>query len=117
MNIKFIAFFFIIRLINLKLLFDDKLVVKKIIIFSIVKLLSKFFKSSFKKQKENFSSKTDIINMLEGAGFSRSNPYYIVKQGKVCKNPNYLIFQSDFLFRLLKWLSHQMQLDFNYYVK
>ena len=29
------------------------------------------------------SSKTDIINMLEGAGFSRSNPYYIVKQGKV----------------------------------
>ncbi|CAF1148950.1 unnamed protein product, partial [Adineta ricciae] len=28
-------------------------------------------------------NKTDIINMLEGAGFSRSNPYYIVKQGKI----------------------------------
>ncbi len=26
--------------------------------------------------------------MLEGAGFSRSNPYYIVKQGKVCVNTN-----------------------------
>lgn len=23
------------------------------------------------------------MNLLEGAGFSRSNPYYIVKQGKV----------------------------------
>jgi len=28
-------------------------------------------------------SKTDILNFLETAGFSRSNPYYIVKQGKV----------------------------------
>ncbi|CAF0914435.1 unnamed protein product [Adineta ricciae] len=28
-------------------------------------------------------NKTDIVNMLEGAGFSRSNPYYIVKQGKI----------------------------------
>ena len=28
-------------------------------------------------------SKTDVINMLESAGFSRSNPYYIVKQGKI----------------------------------
>ncbi|XP_054166872.1 structural maintenance of chromosomes protein 3-like [Oppia nitens] len=26
---------------------------------------------------------SDIVNMLEAAGFSRSNPYYIVKQGKV----------------------------------
>ena len=30
----------------------------------------------------NFS-KTDVMNLLESAGFSRSNPYYIVKQGKV----------------------------------
>ena len=29
-------------------------------------------------------SKADIMNLLESAGFSRSNPYYIVKQGKVC---------------------------------
>ena len=28
-------------------------------------------------------SKSDVMNLLEGAGFSRSNPYYIVKQGKV----------------------------------
>ena len=29
------------------------------------------------------TKKADIINMLESAGFSRSNPYYIVAQGKV----------------------------------
>ncbi|VDM02243.1 unnamed protein product [Schistocephalus solidus] len=28
-------------------------------------------------------SKADVMNMLESAGFSRSNPYYIVKQGKI----------------------------------
>ncbi|XP_070540446.1 structural maintenance of chromosomes protein 3-like [Ptychodera flava] len=28
-------------------------------------------------------TKTDIMNLLESAGFSRSNPYYIVKQGKI----------------------------------
>ena len=28
--------------------------------------------------------RTDVLNLLETAGFSRSNPYYIVKQGKVC---------------------------------
>lgn len=27
--------------------------------------------------------KNDVMNLLESAGFSRSNPYYIVKQGKV----------------------------------
>ena len=30
-----------------------------------------------------FCSKSDVMNLLESAGFSRSNPYYIVKQGKV----------------------------------
>ena len=25
-----------------------------------------------------------MMNLLESAGFSRSNPYYVVKQGKVC---------------------------------
>jgi hypothetical protein len=29
--------------------------------------------------------------MLEGAGFSRSNPYYIVKQGKVRIDINFRI--------------------------
>eukprot|EP01104_Vermistella_antarctica_P010638 TRINITY_DN2847_c1_g2_i3.p1 TRINITY_DN2847_c1_g2~~TRINITY_DN2847_c1_g2_i3.p1 ORF type:complete len:870 (-),score=309.49 TRINITY_DN2847_c1_g2_i3:51-2660(-) len=28
-------------------------------------------------------NKNDIVNVLESAGFSRSNPYYIVQQGKV----------------------------------
>ncbi|KAH8018335.1 hypothetical protein HPB51_003056 [Rhipicephalus microplus] len=27
-------------------------------------------------------TRTDVMNLLESAGFSRSNPYYIVKQGK-----------------------------------
>ncbi|KAJ1655564.1 Structural maintenance of chromosomes protein 3 [Dispira simplex] len=29
------------------------------------------------------ATKTDIMNLLESAGFSRSNPYYIVPQGRV----------------------------------
>ena len=29
-------------------------------------------------------SRSDVMNLLETAGFSKSNPYYIVKQGKVC---------------------------------
>jgi len=28
-------------------------------------------------------SKSDVMNLLESAGFSRSNPYYIVPQGRV----------------------------------
>ncbi|XP_076824516.1 structural maintenance of chromosomes protein 3-like [Clavelina lepadiformis] len=28
-------------------------------------------------------TKSDVLNLLESAGFSRSNPYYIVKQGKI----------------------------------
>lgn len=27
--------------------------------------------------------KSDVMNLLESAGFSRSNPYYIVPQGRV----------------------------------
>ncbi|KAM3587033.1 Structural maintenance of chromosomes protein 3 [Umbelopsis sp. WA50703] len=40
-------------------------------------------------QKDEYSldgksaTKTDVMNLLEAAGFSRSNPYYIVPQGKV----------------------------------
>ncbi|TVU26548.1 hypothetical protein EJB05_29100, partial [Eragrostis curvula] len=30
-----------------------------------------------------FSTKTDVMNLLESAGFSRSNPYYVVQQGKI----------------------------------
>jgi structural maintenance of chromosome 3 (chondroitin sulfate proteoglycan 6) len=28
-------------------------------------------------------TKTEVVNLLESAGFSRSNPYYIVQQGKI----------------------------------
>ncbi|MCP5984745.1 hypothetical protein NL349_29275, partial [Klebsiella pneumoniae] len=28
-------------------------------------------------------TKSDVMNLLEAAGFSRSNPYYIVPQGRV----------------------------------
>ena len=28
-------------------------------------------------------TRNDVMNLLESAGFSRSNPYYIVKQGKI----------------------------------
>ena len=39
------------------------------------------------------------MNLLESAGFSRSNPYYIVKQGKV---KNVYLFQwnlfSDYIY-------------------
>ena len=30
-----------------------------------------------------FARKTEVMNLLESAGFSRSNPYYVVQQGKV----------------------------------
>lgn len=28
-------------------------------------------------------SKSEVMNLLESAGFSRANPYYVVQQGKV----------------------------------
>ena len=30
------------------------------------------------------ASKADVMNLLESAGFSKSNAYYIVPQGRVC---------------------------------
>ncbi|GAA5964873.1 hypothetical protein JCM3765_005807 [Sporobolomyces pararoseus] len=38
------------------------------------------------------SSKGEVMSMLESAGFSRSNPYYIVPQGRI----NHLTNQKDF---------------------
>lgn len=32
------------------------------------------------------ASKADVMNLLESAGFSKSNPYYIVPQGRVSDN-------------------------------
>lgn len=31
--------------------------------------------------------KTEVMNLLESAGFSRANPYYVVQQGKVSASP------------------------------
>lgn len=33
------------------------------------------------------ASKADVMNLLESAGFSKSNPYYIVPQGRVTQRP------------------------------
>jgi structural maintenance of chromosome 3 (chondroitin sulfate proteoglycan 6) len=32
--------------------------------------------------------KADVMNLLESAGFSKSNPYYIVPQGRVSTHPH-----------------------------
>ena len=32
---------------------------------------------------QKHTTKTEVVNLLESAGFSRSNPYYIVQQGKI----------------------------------
>ena len=39
-------------------------------------------KDEFRLNRKHLS-KTEVVNLLESAGFSRSNPYYIVRQGKV----------------------------------
>lgn len=37
------------------------------------------------------ASKADVMNLLESAGFSKSNPYYIVPQGRVIRRCYFLI--------------------------
>ncbi|WFD44305.1 Structural maintenance of chromosomes protein 3 [Malassezia psittaci] len=39
-------------------------------------------KDEYLIDKKN-ASKTEVVNLLESAGFSRSNPYYIVPQGRI----------------------------------
>ncbi|XP_011090267.1 structural maintenance of chromosomes protein 3-like isoform X2 [Sesamum indicum] len=39
----------------------------------------------------SFGWKTEVMNLLESAGFSRSNPYYVVQQGKTAS----LILMKD----------------------
>src|SRR5271155_5521742 len=38
-------------------------------------------KDEYSLDRKN-ATKTDVMNLLESAGFSRSNPYYIVPQGR-----------------------------------
>lgn len=40
------------------------------------------------------ASKADVMNLLESAGFSKSNPYYIVPQGRVSTSVYYPYYQS-----------------------
>ena len=41
------------------------------------------------------ASKADVMNLLESAGFSKSNPYYIVPQGRVRIPQSHLHFFSS----------------------
>lgn len=37
------------------------------------------------------TSKAEVMNLLESAGFSKANPYYIVPQGRVSPTPTWLM--------------------------
>lgn len=48
--------------------------------------------------------KTEVMNLLESAGFSRSNPYYVVQQGKVGVYLNFIICNiSTRVFKLISF--------------
>jgi hypothetical protein len=51
------------------------------------------------------------MNLLESAGFSRSNPYYIVKQGKVIKLLYIYIYEA-LLYGFQPPVSRGRSLDF-----
>jgi structural maintenance of chromosome 3 (chondroitin sulfate proteoglycan 6) len=46
------------------------------------------------------ASKADVMNLLESAGFSKSNPYYIVPQGRVSSTLCSLSLHTNYLPRL-----------------
>ena len=41
------------------------------------------FKMSRNLDDQVLCRRTEVVNLLESAGFSRANPYYVVQQGKV----------------------------------
>lgn len=41
------------------------------------------------------ASKADVMNLLESAGFSKSNPYYIVPQGRVIRQSSGSVAHAD----------------------
>lgn len=63
-----------------------------------------------------YHSKADVMSMLESAGFSRSNPYYIVPQGRVrvclvqcqsdIQNARRYIVLPNAYGDLLTWIDH-----------
>ena len=46
------------------------------------------------------ASKVDVMNLLEIAGFSKSNPYYIVPQGRVSETAYHVVVQADVLAKI-----------------
>jgi len=40
------------------------------------------------------------MNLLQSAGFSKSNPYYIVPQGHVSKTAYHAVVQADLLAKI-----------------
>ncbi len=48
------------------------------------------------------ASKADVMNLLESAGFSKSNPYYIVPQGRVSELFDNTCFTYSKATRLLR---------------
>lgn len=55
------------------------------------------------------ASKADVMNLLESAGFSKSNPYYIVPQGRVRNSIACLITLALMLCFILDYCAHQCQ--------
>jgi len=53
-------------------------------------------------------TKQEVIGLLESAGFSRSNPYYIVKQGKV---NNLAVMKPEGRLELLKRVAGTLVYD------
>jgi hypothetical protein len=53
------------------------------------------------------ASKADVMNLLESAGFSKSNPYYIVPQGRVSRRYPTLRIQGSYM--RIDHLSHQRE--------
>jgi len=60
-------------------------------------------------------TRNDVMNLLESAGFSRSNPYYIVKQGKVSKYDILCLKNSQILRLIFFWKNSGK--CFNYKIK
>jgi hypothetical protein len=52
------------------------------------------------------SSKTEVMNLLESAGFSRSNPYYVVQQGKVTSTDLVIPFICSDIMYLCQQICH-----------
>ncbi|CAZ81815.1 unnamed protein product [Tuber melanosporum] len=68
-------------------------------------------KDEYSLDRKN-ATKSDVMNLLESAGFSRSNPYYIVPQGRVTTLTNMKDFERLNLLKeideLLKYIEERL---------